>query len=445
MLNIEQATEINRNHNSILSCNIQSFNQAHTKIKTLINELKFPQVVLLQEIWHPKINTHIPNYQTPLQATRILTRGGGLSIYIRDDLDYDEFKEINDLKTNEIEKLAVRINNKKQFILVNIYRPPNSNIKEGLKEISKIMEIASKTGIPFSLIGDFNIDLAHDNHVSKKYTDLLQTFNCIQTVNLPTRISSFKKSIIDHCIRSNDFVLTSNVLETQVSDHQPILINWNKKTNKDTFKSNKIEKINYEKLKNILSSNIQPLETHDCDEAFNILHNTIVNAVNQSKYIISRKNKPKKPYISEQAVKLGRQVEMLRKKFFAHNTTYNEYRYKSAKREHQKLVRYEKNNYYLNRLEQTKGDSGKIWQIINETLSRNTEKYSTIRKRQTLVHNDRTYESNLDIANCFNKFYRDIALEIANNIKTPSHNFDYHLKKSKQPSAEFELIENNRK
>ena len=59
---------------------------------------------------------------------------------------------------------------------------------------------------------------------------------------------------------------------------------------------------------------------------------------------------------------------MLRKKFLRHNTSYNEFRYKSEKREHQKLVRRDKTNYYKNKIDNSNGDSGNLWRIINDLL-----------------------------------------------------------------------------
>ena len=72
MLNIKQAKQITENNNCILSCNCQSFNQSHSRIKHLIKQLKVPQLILLQEIWHPKISIKIPNYQKPIQSLTVM-------------------------------------------------------------------------------------------------------------------------------------------------------------------------------------------------------------------------------------------------------------------------------------------------------------------------------------------------------------------------------------
>ena len=172
MLNINKARQITVNYNCILSCNCLSFNQSHSRIKNLINQLKIPQVILLQEIWHPKISINIPKYQKPLQSLRQKKRGGGLSIHTRDDIDFEEYTEINNMQLNHIEKLAVIVKNTKKFLLINIYRPPNENYYESLVEIGNILEKATNSKLPFTLIGDFNIDFASKNHIQRKCTEL---------------------------------------------------------------------------------------------------------------------------------------------------------------------------------------------------------------------------------------------------------------------------------
>ena len=76
MLNLHEAKQITSKFHSIIFTNIQSFNQNHEKIKDLVIELNFPQILALQEVWHPKLNTLIPNYKSPVQALRSKNRGG---------------------------------------------------------------------------------------------------------------------------------------------------------------------------------------------------------------------------------------------------------------------------------------------------------------------------------------------------------------------------------
>ena len=139
------------------------------------------------------------------------------------------------------------------------------------------------------MIFSFNIDISIDNYITRKYTDKLQELQCLQIVKHATRISSQKKSLIDHCICNPEFIVEAHVLDYEIADHQPILINWHQKLDKDSFKKRKCTKINYKKLKSILSGLNLELEDLDCDSAFNILHKEILSAVSECKYQVSRK------------------------------------------------------------------------------------------------------------------------------------------------------------
>ena len=57
------------------------------------------------------------------------------------------------------------------------------------------------------------------------------------------------------------------------------------------------------------------------------------------------------------------------------------------------------------------------WKIINELLCRDNKKSSSKRK-ETIVHNDKTYETNKDISMIFNSFYKNIAVDIAKDLKS---------------------------
>ena len=156
---------------------------------------------------------------------------------------------------------------------------------------------------------------------------------------------------------------------------------------------------------------------------------------------MSKKNTPKKHYIKEETVKIGRKVERLRKKFLKRNTPKNEQEYKRYKKEHQKMVRRDKNHYYNSKLDNCKGNPGKVWRIINDLLCRDTEKKSVIKRKEVLIHDGKLHVNSKEISNAFNMYYRDVAVEIAKNIKKPINNFEYYLNMSEPAKEKFELVE----
>ena len=83
--------------NSILTCNVQSINKNFNAVKDLIIRLEQIKIIVLVEIWQPKISFSIDNYHDPINFIREKKRGGGLSIIIHESLRYQNFDEINNL------------------------------------------------------------------------------------------------------------------------------------------------------------------------------------------------------------------------------------------------------------------------------------------------------------------------------------------------------------
>merc|ERR1712073_163335 len=109
-----------------------------------------------------------------------------------------------------------------------------------------------------------------------------------------------------------------------------------------------------------------------------------------------------------------------------------------SKREHQRLVRRDKNSYYKNKLDQSKGDSGKIWRLINEILCRDTDKRGTIKRKDTIEYNGKIHNTSKEISNCFNEYYCNIGIKIAKDLKKPAYTFEHYLNKVPQKEPSFE-------
>ena len=446
MLDIEKARYLNARHKkSILSINLQSYNKNHTQLKDLIVDLEFPKVVCVQETWSPKLNTCIPKYHPPLELYRTSKRGGGICIYVKQNLNYQPYEPINNIKSTAIEKQAVIITDSytAPFIVINVYRPPNSNIRDSIKELSELLELAYHSGAPFIMVGDMNINVLRKDNNSNNYLEMLQTYECTQMVKEATRCTSKNLgSLIDHVIVNPKIKkVQSYVLDCEIADHLATLTMWQEMKDRDALDIDIVTKINYGKLKSIMKSHTFPeLEDVDSEIAFNTIHEKVISAVEQSKYKVSRKNTPRNPWISDLTIKMTRDVDRLRKKFLKNNSTLNEYNYRKAKKELRHSISENKKSYYKCKLDQYQKNSYMTWKIINELLCRDNKKSSTKRK-ETIVHNGKTYETNKDIAMIFNSFYKNIAIDIAKDLETPCRQNKDYLEMSKQPEEVFEFCE----
>ena len=133
----EANNECNKFRNSILTCNIQSFNKNNESLKKLVYRLNYPKIINLVEIWQPKLKMNIENYHEPIKYIRTTKRGGGLCLLIHDSLKFNEYDKINSIKSEQIEKIAVKISEKKgkSYLVISCYRPPDSNMKKSLEEL----------------------------------------------------------------------------------------------------------------------------------------------------------------------------------------------------------------------------------------------------------------------------------------------------------------------
>ena len=177
-IDIDVAKNLCSSYNrSILSCNIQSYNQNHDSIKELISELK-PSIISLNEIWNPKISMNLPNYHPPLKFIRSNRRGGGVAIILKDFLVYEVFDPIDRLECEYLEKIAVKITdpNYKTFLLISIYRPPGNNFRCCLNDLKEIFNAACLSNLPIIITGDINIDMLKNDNLTNDILKKLPEF-----------------------------------------------------------------------------------------------------------------------------------------------------------------------------------------------------------------------------------------------------------------------------
>ena len=205
--------------------------------------------------------------------------------------------------------------NCKTFLLISIYRPPGPQFKSSLNELKAILESANLSGLPVILSGDLNIDTLSKDSFSKDYFEILQTFQLIQHIREPTRISSKKKSLIDHIVSNSKIEpLKTLVLCYTVADHLPTLALWHRKKEKThEICTESMSRVNYKKLQSLLSKNeSDTIGILNCEAAFNKLHDHVKSCLAKATYVVPIRDRPKNPWISKETIELGKTVQRLR-------------------------------------------------------------------------------------------------------------------------------------
>ena len=199
-------------------------------------------VVAVQEVWNvpPGTSFDLPGYKPLFYKIRdpsglSTNAGGGVGLWVDEDLEYEEIKELSVFMPHFFESqfIKVKTGNSKFSIIGNIYRPntgPQANLGLFLEKLNEILsKIESnpewRRCEDVQLMGDFNIDLLNYNShsLTGMYVDTLLGLGHMPLITQPTRILGRSATIIDHISTTYRFDhYEAGILLSFVSDHLPI-------------------------------------------------------------------------------------------------------------------------------------------------------------------------------------------------------------------------------
>ena len=231
-----------RNNNTL---NGKGLYLIHLNARSLLNNFDLIKCFLsnnniaiytISETW---LNSSIPDKLIELQGYNIIPldrnqinnqtnknkRGGGLVIYLRNDLDnYTIISDITysgpDLESQWIE---IKLQNRKNLIIGNCYRPPNGSEDLALQTLNNNIEIS--LNIPnteICILGDFNIDLKKTSKNRKDFYDIINDNGLMQLIKKTTRQTAHTKTILDLIITNSSFIADSGVLYN--NDHFQVYV-----------------------------------------------------------------------------------------------------------------------------------------------------------------------------------------------------------------------------
>ena len=180
----------------IISKNVDIFTVAETKIDD-----SFPTEQFSME-----------GYSNPLRFDRNC-QGGGLLIYIKNDIIFRELKSFN--FDDDIECICFEINLRgKKWALFSIYRPPSQSQEHFFKNLGKAVDHFSEKYENFLMFGDFNT-IETDQQIH----DFMNNYSLKNLVKEPTCYKGENPRCID-LILTNRYrcFQNTNTIETGLSD-----------------------------------------------------------------------------------------------------------------------------------------------------------------------------------------------------------------------------------
>lgn len=202
-------------------------------------ENNYIKAICLSETWithEQKGLIQVPDYKFAAGFYRKLTTGGGAAILLRNDIDYQERPDIEELSTECIvECCAVNIP-KENILLINIYRLDH-HIKTFFTFINtlltKINSLKSKKHIIIG--GDFNLDKEKYPTHYEKFINIMLKHNLHLMVTKSTRVTHKTATKLD--LLFTNFHDTTQIIQVKdygISDHKAIYYSIESKNKEKT-------------------------------------------------------------------------------------------------------------------------------------------------------------------------------------------------------------------
>uniref|UniRef100_A0A1Y1LAN8 Reverse transcriptase domain-containing protein n=1 Tax=Photinus pyralis TaxID=7054 RepID=A0A1Y1LAN8_PHOPY len=227
---------------------------AHLNVRSITNNfLDFKHVLAndydvigVTETWltsdTPSYAVSIPNYRFERKDRTTRTWGGGVGVYIRNNLQYDLNSCASLQSSDSLEQIWINLRlHKVRLAIGTLYRRQEFPFSEFLDDFENCFVHLLPTGAEVICIGDLNIDLGKfaNNH-AVTFLTLVEVMGLRQVVQEPTRVSKTTSSLIDLIILPSDKTIdTVGVIPMDtVTDHHLVFCEYpinDRLTTKDLF------------------------------------------------------------------------------------------------------------------------------------------------------------------------------------------------------------------
>ena len=374
----------NSNHLSICHLNVQSLASTFTEFEVMLHQHRF-DIITLSETWlknNLEVIKHItiPGYKMEYN-NRIHKRGGGVGLYIHENLQYKIRSDIT-RRDESIEHMWLEVKGKTNPFLVAVFYQPSSNDADKQEWIQKFDSLLSFvitiwTG-PIFVTGDMNIDLLKiDSKTTIQYKDTLERLGLIQHITKPTRKG---KKLIDHVISNLPNIIHEDILPCDdISDHDApyIICNERKPRFEPRYKYIRNEK-NFDAYRFKLEVEQLPFNLvyafDAAEDKLDVFNELFLSCLNRHAPLVKQKmTRPPAPWLNDLHIKeMQRERDRLRKQ--AHTTQLESdwVNFRIIRNEIKKRIRTSKATFYRKALSSKRPKE--VWSTIHRILNPNPQK-----------------------------------------------------------------------
>ena len=459
----------------VYSLNCQSLNAKYDTLKIHIdnyNSLHDCEIsaICLQETWLTEESDlrllQLEGYNL-IHLGKSCSAHSGLVIYLNKNYQYEIMmvKNNSEVWDGLFIKISISQNlvQQKSIILGNLYRPPRTsaqNINTFVNELDECLEVLSPYGNVY-LTGDFNLDLLNfkrNNNINLFFEYMISN-NYFPLITQPTRLNERGGTLIDNIFvkqSSNYSTLSSGIIMTKISDHQPYFVAIDQlRHNQPKFKYIKVvssDSTSYANFKEELNSiyiteKLNQAQSSTANESYNNFHEIISVLISKHfkiKLVKFRKYRHKKSkWMTEgilRSVKFKDNLYVNLKATTTDDPTYQAKltNFKTYSKILKQSIKLAKKNYFDNCFSKYKSDIKNTWSTINNILNKKNSGQDFPSHFDICGVN---VSNDLIICNEFNKYFVNIGPQLADKIRQiKGRSFKDYLKKPSKTNFRFQPV-----
>jgi hypothetical protein len=436
---------------SILHLNMRSLPKNYEPFMDTLNisQAKFSAIVL-SETWlrEDTKNNHVLKGYKSYHTVRAERRGGGISIYIRDDLNCSKIDDACFLE-DYIESVGVRVDIGNNSInIVGLYRPPNGL---GMSFINKINSILTTTLKDRQSIfaGDMNINLLKIKEINtKNLVNIMISNGFYSCISKATRINYpiENSTLLDQIWSNIKHEVSSGIILADITDHLPCFANFDINTNfiehREIKYRIKSAQADIKLKQKMIETDFSFVREDTClNQRFETLYNIIFHAYNTT-HPIKTKNisckRLERQWITPGILKSINQKHKLFKnamKFLIPKILYTTY-----KNTLETTIKKAKDDYYNRKFDECKGNTKETWNILGKLLNRDSAKKNKTNLPTNLISNGNVISDKEEMANELNNFFSNIGRVTSDGIPPSAASYEDFLEHENEYFFSFSPI-----
>jgi hypothetical protein len=273
-------------------------------------------------------------------------------------------------------------------------------------------------------MGDFNVDVRSSkrNALMQQLLNFTRSPDFTQLIKEPTRVTETTKSMIDLIFVNNEHRFTdSGVVNLSISDHSLVYCVLKVGKPKATHRTNEYRSYkNYDRnaflkdLKSIPWNLVNNCE--DVDASVLTWNKLFLDVADTHAPVKKRRiNGIHCPWMTSQIKQAMQDRDFHHRKAIRTGSSYHWQRYRKLRNFVNGDIKRSKSNYYIHLIEDSKGDSSKIWKAVNKATSRKQDQTST---PNCIISDKVNYLEPKSIASVLNNHFASIGQLLGNKISS---------------------------